>query len=467
MSTYIVTWNPLTEGWTEYASDLAAWSAGQHVERNWAFRNRSVDVGDRVFMLRQRDQRGIVASGYVVGGPLVQEDWRRDSEGEPTTYVPIRFDAIVAVDDRLSIDELTSEVSDVDWNSFYFSGRLVPEPAASQLGQLWNVHLRPITVEPAETGLPDWTLQPGEIVTRAVVADKFGGATQGGIQPSRTTANIMIYSDPSVGRSHGYDYDGPADGAYYYTGEGQLGDQTFRAGNRAIRDHADRGRVLRLFEAAGPSRPGGKPQRYLGAYAVDPEAPYRHEPAPDRDGRIRNVIVFRLIAAGPSVDTASNDSANAPSTETLVEIVPVESNSIERFDVAGTDARESQRWEATLMRQLEEHLTDLGHVVRRATIRPAGDSARLVTDTYDVTSGELFEVKPDASRAHVRAAVAQLLDYRRHLSELNRATVLLPRTPSRDLQNFITSTGLTLAVFHDGTLTRIPDQITSAAGPSA
>lgn len=266
----------------------------------------------------------------------------------------------------------------------------------------------------------------------------------------------MIYSDPSVGRSHGYDYDGPADGAYYYTGEGQLGDQTFRAGNRALRDHADEGRVLRLFEAAGPTRPGGKPQRYLGAYAVDPEAPYRYEPAPDREGRIRNVIVFRLLAAGPSVDTALQDSASAPSIATSVELVPVETNSIVRYEVAGTDARESQRWEASLMRQLEEHLTGLGHIIRRAAIRPAGDSARLLTDTYDVTSGELFEVKPDASRAHVRAAVARLLDYRRHLPDLNLATVLLPRTPSRDLQELITSAGLNLAVFHDGTLTRIP-----------
>ena len=64
-------------------------------------------------------------------------------------------------------------------------------------------------------------------------------------------------------------------------------------------------------------------------------------------------------------------------------------------------------------------------------------------------------VKPDASRGHIRAAVAQLLDYRRHLPELQRATVLLPRTPSRDLQEFVASTGLELAIFHDGELRRI------------
>ena len=107
------------------------------------------------------------------------------------------------------------------------------------------------------------------------------------------------------------------------------------------------------------------------------------------------------------------------------------------------------------MRQLEAYLSGLQHTVRRADIRPAGETARLLNDTYDVTAGELFEIKPDSSRPYVPAAVAQLLDYRRHLPDLQRATVLLPRTPSRDLQDYIAATGLGLAIFHDGQLTRI------------
>ena len=140
-------------------------------------------------------------------------------------------------------------------------------------------------------------------------------------------------------------------------------------------------RILRLFEAAGPTRPGGKPQRYLGAYAIDPQAPYRYEPAPDRNGSIRNVIVFRLLAAGPSVETASKVFVNAPTNPTTVELVPVEVNSVERFQVAATDKREGQRWEASIMRQLERYHEGLDHTVRRVEIRPAGESTRLLTDT--------------------------------------------------------------------------------------
>ena len=103
--TYIVTWNPRGQGWSEYDHDLQAHSDGRQVKRNWSFRNRSVQEGDRIFMLRQRDQRGIVASGHVVGKPFLAEPWRPDA-GQPNTSVPILFDTILPVDDRLVIEQL-------------------------------------------------------------------------------------------------------------------------------------------------------------------------------------------------------------------------------------------------------------------------------------------------------------------------------------------------------------------------
>lgn len=180
------------------------------------------------------------------------------------------------------------------------------------------------------------------------------------------------------------------------------------------------------LRSSRPDPPRGKRQRYLGSHAVDPQAPYRYEPAPDRNGNTRNVIVFRLLAAGPSVETSLDATANAPTNPTTVDLNPAEANTVQAFEVAATDRREGQRWEASLMRQLEAYLSSLQHTIRRADIRPAGETARLITDTYDVTAGELFEIKPDSSRPYVRAAVAQLRDHRRHLPDLERATVLLP-----------------------------------------
>ncbi|HEY9409510.1 MAG TPA: hypothetical protein VIP77_08015 [Jiangellaceae bacterium] len=83
--------------------------------------------------------------------------------------------------------------------------------------------------------MTEWTIEPGTITARSAVAAIYGGATQGGIQPSSRTRNILIYSDPVAGSAHGYNFDGFArDGAYYYTGEGQAGDQKVHSGNLAV-----------------------------------------------------------------------------------------------------------------------------------------------------------------------------------------------------------------------------------------
>ncbi len=125
--------------------------------------------------------------------------------------------------------------------------------------------------------LEDWDIAPGTVTTRREVQQRYGGSMQGGIQPSATSSNVMIYSDPGRGQSLGYNFDGWAqhEPAYYYTGEGQIGDQEVRAGNRAIVEHAATGRTLRVFEAASGKQSGGVLQTYVGAFAVDPADPYR------------------------------------------------------------------------------------------------------------------------------------------------------------------------------------------------
>lgn len=298
-----------------------------------------------------------------------------------------------------------------------------------------------------------WEIKPGTVTTRAAVAETYGGSTLGGIQPSTTTANIMIYSDPTVGQEHGYNFDGfGTDGAYYYTGEGQVGDQKLRAGNLAVLEHDQTQRSLRVFEAAGPKRPGGKPQRYLGGFRLDREAPYRLEVAPDRNGASRTVLVFRLLPLGPVAPSLSSTVAATPDRPLQVKFVPSERNRKFRFTpTPDITSNEAWRAEAELMAALERHLESLGHATGRFSIRPAGDKSPMLTDTVDRTAGELYEVKPTASRDHVRAAVAQLLDYRRHLPEVAACTVLLPTTPTDDLQNYGAACGLGLAILDSAT----------------
>jgi 5-methylcytosine-specific restriction enzyme A len=81
--------------------------------------------------------------------------------------------------------------------------------------------------------------------------------------------------------------------------EGQHGDMRLVGGNRAIRDHREKGKALQVFEQDKKDK---RFLRYLG------EMEYAHHTlrdAPDTDGKQRNAIVFHLRPVG----TLSPDSA--------------------------------------------------------------------------------------------------------------------------------------------------------------
>jgi hypothetical protein len=76
------------------------------------------------------------------------------------------------------------------------------------------------------------------------------------------------------------------DGSFWYTGEGQTGDMTLTAGNKAIATHLEQGKRLLLFDVPtkGMARFEGE-ARYLGHHI---------EKRPDRDGNERNALIFEL-----------------------------------------------------------------------------------------------------------------------------------------------------------------------------
>lgn len=147
----------------------------------------------------------------------------------------------------------------------------------------------------------DWKTQPGERLTRAQLAARYGGNPRAGrIMASDATANVLLFADP-VERSRPWEFnDGPtADGsAWAFTGRGPVGDQRLPA-NRALWDHLAQGRALRLFVSEG-FVPGtrAEAQRYIGEFRIDPAMPYRRERAVDRHGLVRWVLVFRLLPVG-------------------------------------------------------------------------------------------------------------------------------------------------------------------------
>src|SRR3989442_510614 len=126
---------------------------------------------------------------------------------------------------------------------------------------------------------------PGRVYKRRDLHAKCGGQRQGGISTPQGHPVVLLFTGES-GHKYGYS-DGPQeDGTFWYTGEGQVGDMQMVKGNLAIRDHQARGKSLHLFEQVQRGM-----VRYVG------EATYvghHFAPAPDRDGRPRQAIVFDL-----------------------------------------------------------------------------------------------------------------------------------------------------------------------------
>jgi 5-methylcytosine-specific restriction protein A len=289
----------------------------------------------------------------------------------------------------------------------------------------------------------DWEIAPGERLTRAQRIALFGGAKFGGIQPSRTTLNVFVYSDPSRGGVI-YPYDGWAESnsVFLYTGEGQRGDQLMTGGNSALRDHEQSGRAVRLFVADGMVE--GTTEKihiYVGQFRVDPNDQYRIAPAPDADGEERTVLVFRLLPIGAAHirDEDVSGTGEAPSIGSAV-LVPPEEHNAPNYDTPGSGPATATRRESELVARYREFLVEQGHAIKRWSLRPAGELLPLLTDLYDETTKELYEAKGTAVRNSVRLAIGQLLDYRRHIDvpEL-KLSLLLPTRPSDDLLKLIES----------------------------
>ncbi len=127
--------------------------------------------------------------------------------------------------------------------------------------------------------------EQGETYRRRDIHARYGGQRQGVI--STPTAHPLIFLvTGEAGTAYGYN-DGWDQGTFRYSGEGQIGDMEFRAGNAAVRDHAENGRELHLFEKVPPAH-----WRYIGQMVC---AGYDLVPnTPDRNGNPRTAIAFRL-----------------------------------------------------------------------------------------------------------------------------------------------------------------------------
>ena len=139
MPTYLLTWSPSTP-FSAFNRFVRSTAAGKPVKYDWSSGNRkTLPRGSRVFLLRQRRDRGIVASG-VSHSEIYQERSFRDRR-KRANYVDVLLDTVLPIRDILSIEDLHKARINYDWDHVYASGHEIPEEAARRLEVVWRRHL--------------------------------------------------------------------------------------------------------------------------------------------------------------------------------------------------------------------------------------------------------------------------------------------------------------------------------------
>ena len=216
----------------------------------------------------------------------------------------------------------------------------------------------------------EWDLAVGDYLSRDEQMSRFGGAKYGGMEPSATTPNLFLYSDPSRGETYGYNFDGwePDGEAFFYTGEGRRGDQLLREGNLALLEHKARGNALRLFVADGLI-PGtaAKNHVYVGQFELDGFPGYVTETALDESqSEPRTVFVFRLRPVGAVLRRPQDQSEVADVTqEALATLVGLEVDEKSSFETPGSPPVTATKREGQLVKRYEKSLLAQGHEVAR------------------------------------------------------------------------------------------------------
>jgi hypothetical protein len=289
-------------------------------------------------------------------------------------------------------------------------------------------------------------LQAGDTLARREVHARFGGRQQGGIGPSSKSPVVLFFTDPKTGHQHGY-YDGWDDeGLLNYVGEGQVGDQRLIQGNKSILNHASDERSLEGFLSSGTQ------VTYLGEFELVDHYFTEAQQAGSDDNR--QVVVFRLHPLAPvPVDLPHTPFTLLPTVR--VDVVAIEEHNTERaFVTPDREPYEFERREAELVHRYREHLLRLGHEVSRLRVLPAGESAPLYSDLWDVTTSDLIEAKATVSRESLRMAVGQLLDYGRFVEAESR-TVLVPSRPRGDLLSYLSNVNIAVIYPQDDDWIRV------------
>jgi len=141
MPIFLLTWNPKRWHWDEedYETTVAKTRCGELVPSDWSSGNtRRIAPGDRVFLLRQGTDRGIIGVGHTTSGSKQTAHWDESRQGEKSWCVNWQIEILLPTADRLPIAELLATDLGVPWNNLVASGVQVPEGSEQRDRCIWR-----------------------------------------------------------------------------------------------------------------------------------------------------------------------------------------------------------------------------------------------------------------------------------------------------------------------------------------
>ena len=166
-NTFLLTWNPTRWEWPEgeYDRIVSATGQGERLADSWNVGSRTTGIkrGDRAFLVRLHNERGIVASGRFTS-EIFEGEHYADPE-RMANYAVVEWDRMVNTPDRLTVEELKAQVPQVSWNHLLGSGIKVETDAAMVLARLWSGQVELGPHESPEEVDPDSTFDEGAVTT--------------------------------------------------------------------------------------------------------------------------------------------------------------------------------------------------------------------------------------------------------------------------------------------------------------
>jgi 5-methylcytosine-specific restriction protein A len=135
-----MTWNPTRWDWSDYPDYVMRSKTGQILQVRWSTgNNRSIVPGERVYLIRQAIDRGIVGSGVTTSAVERGVHWT--DPDKTCNYVEVDWDILLWPQQGLPTATLLEAMPEYDWDRIQASGTSVPSKYLETFQRLWVEHL--------------------------------------------------------------------------------------------------------------------------------------------------------------------------------------------------------------------------------------------------------------------------------------------------------------------------------------